>query len=82
MATEKKIGGISFVLEGVATLTYQCFEELYKGKLTADIRTVWATLEKECRAAGIKFSDPAQKEKPKKSNSAMKEKVKNLGNFL
>lgn len=67
--TVKKIAGTSFVLEGVACLTFDRFKELYRGKIKSDLSRVWDTLQIECHKAGL-IEKTEFKEKRKRRNKA------------
>lgn len=54
-----KVGGITFSLGGVSSLTYDQFVETVKGsaQLTSSLDAIWSTLRKECRDRGIVWKE-------------------------
>ncbi len=67
--TIRKIAGTSFVLEGVSSITFERFKELYKGKIKEDLTRVWETLMVECEKEGfVKKVETEVKPKRKRRN--------------
>ena len=65
-----KVGGITFSLGGVSSLTYDQFVETVKGsaQLTSSLDLVWATLKKECNDRGIIWKEDFLKTLPKNTD--------------
>lgn len=54
-----KVGGITFSLGGVSSLTYDQFCDSVRGsvQLTSSLDAIWSTLRKECRDRGIVWKE-------------------------
>ena len=65
-----KVGGITFSLGGVSSLTYDQFVETVKGsaQLTSSLDLIWATLKKECNDRGIIWKEDFLKTLPKNTD--------------
>lgn len=65
-----KVGGITFSLGGVSSLTYDQFCDTIKGaeQLTSSLDLIWATLKKECNDRGIIWKEDFIKTLPKNTD--------------
>lgn len=79
-----KVGGVTFSLSGVSSLTYDQFCDTIRGaeQLTSSLDAIWSTLRKECRDRGIVWkedliaAEPANKDLDLPIEKATKKKKK------